>query len=45
MKTIDPKGKWKKFENALGEQITVWQPRHGGEADSMTSYRHTLLGL
>jgi uncharacterized protein RhaS with RHS repeats len=33
VKTIDPKGKWKKFENdALGNLITVWEPRPGGGA-------------
>jgi RHS repeat-associated protein len=45
-KTIDPKGRWKKFENdALGNLITVWEPHPVGPgADYVTSYTYTLLG-
>ncbi len=40
VKTIDPKGKWKKFENnSLGNLITVWEPRPGGGADYVTWFR------
>jgi len=30
VKTIDPKGKWKNFENSLGNLIRVWEPLPGG---------------
>jgi RHS repeat-associated protein len=46
VRTVDPKGKWKKFENdALGNLITVWEPHPiGPGADYVTTYTYTLLG-
>lgn len=45
VRTVDPKGKWKKFENALGNLIRVWEPHPiGPGADYVTTYTYTLLG-
>ena len=45
VKTIDPKGKWKKFENdALGNLVRVWEPRPGGGPDFETLYACTIFG-
>ena len=39
VKSIDPKGKWKKFENdALGHLVRVREPRPGGGPDFETLY-------